>query len=300
MIQKFPEFKKLELTDKEEVEKFTSEFPPYSDFNFTTLWIWNIDDKITISELNNNLIIVFCDYLSGKSFISFIGKNKISETISELIKFSEKKYQTPFLKLIPEEVVNVISKSMFKIEPDRDSYEYIYSSASLANMNNWSQNTSGKNIRRFIKSNPSYSVKQFTIENLPKEEFKKIFKEWAENKNIDNHFELNEYKAFERLLQIKNTNIGFLALYINNILVGFTVYEIISNDFIISHFAKTIIAHNKTIHDILNWEEAKLLNKKGIKYFNWEEDLGMKNLRYSKEKYKCSSFLKKFIVGNLT
>jgi hypothetical protein len=163
MIPEFPNFKKLELTDKEGVEKITSKFPPYSDFNFTSLWIWNIDDKMTISELNNNLIVVFSDYLSGKSFISFIGKNKIPETISELIKFSEKKYQTSFLKLIPEEVANVISKSMFKIEPDRDSYDYIYSLANLANMNNWSQNTSGKSIRRFLKSNSNYTVKPTKI-----------------------------------------------------------------------------------------------------------------------------------------
>ncbi len=80
MIPVFPNFKKLELSDKKEVEKFTSEFPPYSDFNFISMWIWDIADNMMISQLNKNLVVVFNDYLSGKPFISFLGKNKISET----------------------------------------------------------------------------------------------------------------------------------------------------------------------------------------------------------------------------
>jgi len=167
-------------------------------------------------------------------------------------------------------------------------------------MNNWSQNTSGKGIRRFIKSNSNYTIKQFSLEDAPKDDFKKMFKEWAENKNIDDLFELNEYRAFERLLQTKDPNIKFLSLYLGDILAGFTVYEVLSNDFVISHFAKTNKRHDRAVNDVLNWEEAKFLNKKGIKYFNWEQDLGMSGLRYSKEKYKYSFFLKKFIVGRLS
>jgi len=34
----FPEFKKLELSDKEAVEKITHKFPSYSDFNFTKIF----------------------------------------------------------------------------------------------------------------------------------------------------------------------------------------------------------------------------------------------------------------------
>jgi len=299
MIPIFPNFKHLELSDRDDIEKFTKKFPPYSDFNFVSMWSWDIHNNMMISQLNKNLVVLFNDYLSEKHFISFMGENNISETISELIVFSKKKYHEDSLKLIPEEIVNVISKSMFKIELDRNSYDYIYSLANLANMNNWSRNTSGKGIRRFIKSNPNYNIKQFSINDVPGEEFKKLFKEWAKNRNIEDHFELNEYKAFERLLQTKDPNIKFIAIYLNDVLAGFTVYEVLSNDFVISHFAKANISHNRAINDILNWEEAKLLNKKGVKYFNWEQDLGMQGLRYSKEKYKCNFFLKKFIVSSL-
>ncbi len=299
MLPEFPQFKKIELSDKEDVEKFTKKFPPYSDFNFTNIWSWDIHQKMMLSQLNKNLVVLFNDYVSGEHFLSFIGEDKISETALELIAFSKKNYQVDFLRLISEEVVNIIPKSILTTEPDRDSFDYIYSIAHLANMSNWSQNSSGKRIRKFIRSNPNYTVKQSSTMEIPKDEYRKMFKKWAENKNIDTHFKLNEYKAFERFLQIDSKNIKYISLYINNILAGFTAYEVLSNDFAISHFAKADIGYHHAINDILNWEEAKALNAKGITYFNWEQDLGMQGLRYSKEKYKHSFFLKKFIVKDI-
>jgi hypothetical protein len=299
MIPEFPNFKKLELADGPEIDKFTSKYPPYSDFNFASMWSWDIHNNMAISQLNKNLVILFNDYVLEKKFLSLIGENKISETASELTSFSEKNYKMSSLELIPEEAINMLNESMFIIVPDRDSYDYIYSMAHLANMNNWSKNSSGKRIRRFLKSNPNYVIKDLRIEEIPKEEYKIMFQKWAQNKNIDNHFGLNEYKAFERFLQMDSKKIKFTSLYINGVLVGFTAYEILSNDFAISHFAKADIEQFSGVYDVLNWEEARLLNKKGIKYFNWEQDLGISGLRYSKEKYKHSFFLKKFIVNRL-
>ncbi len=297
MLPKFPNFKKLELSDKEEVEKFTFKFPPYSDFNFVSMWSWNIHQKMMLSQLNENLVVLFDDYVSGKPFLSFIGKNKIPETALELIKFSENNYKTNSLELIPEEMANILVEAGFMVAPDIDSHDYIYSVAHLANMNNWPKNSSGKRIRQFVKLYPDYVVKQSSIQETTKDEHLEMFKRWANNKKIDNYFELNEYRAFERIFQIKDKNIKVVSLYIKSILVGFTVYEILSNDYVISHFAKADIKHHSSVYDILNWEEAKILDAQGVKYYNWEQDLGIQGLRQSKEKYKPSFFLKQFIVG---
>ncbi len=54
MIPEFPNFKKLELSDREEVESVTNKFPPYSDFNFTSMWCWDINEDMRLSKLNGN------------------------------------------------------------------------------------------------------------------------------------------------------------------------------------------------------------------------------------------------------
>lgn len=73
MIPEFPQFKLIELSDKGSVEKVTQKYLPYSDFDFISMWCWNIKGKIKISKLNNNLVVRFTDYLSGNPFFSFLG-----------------------------------------------------------------------------------------------------------------------------------------------------------------------------------------------------------------------------------
>jgi len=297
MIPEFPKFKSIELSDKEDVENFTHKFLPYSDFNFVSMWSWDIKGKIGLSILNKNLVVQFTDYLTGKPFLSFIGKNKISKTASKLIAFSKKNYQVNSLKLIPEEMANILDKSGFTISPDIDSHDYIYSIEHLRNMHNWLGHRSSRGIKKFLELHPNYLVKISSLKEIPKEEYREIFRRWVENKNIDNYLELNEYKAFKRFLEIKNENIEVISLYKDNQLIGFTAYEITSDDYAVAHFSKANIKHHSAIYDILNWEEAKSLDAKGIKYYNWEQDLGIQGLRYSKEKYKPCYFLKKYIIA---
>jgi len=47
---------------------------------------------------------------------------------------------------------------------------------------------------------------------------------------------------------------------------------------------------------MLMYLSGKHLQEHGIKYFNFEQDLGIANLRKAKRKYKPPFYLKKFIV----
>jgi len=297
MIPEFPNFKKIELTDKEEIEKFTSKFLPYSDFNFVNMWSWNIKDEMRISVLNNNLVVRFTDYITGKSFYSFLGINKEVETIKELLELSKKEKLKPILKLVPEEVVKNLTGLNFDLIPDRDAHDYIYSVSHLSNMDHWTKHSSGKNIRNYNRLYPKYVVKHQSIKEIQKDEYKKMFRKWAGNKGIEDHSKLKEYEALERILKVNQKNVKVLSIYVNNILEGFTICEILSPSYAISHFAKANKTCHRAIGDLLNFEEAKMLNALGIKYLNWEQDLGMLGLRKSKEKYKPSFFLKKFTIS---
>ena len=103
MITQFPDFKPLELFDKKYIETFTVQFPPYSDFNFTSIWAWNTNDKFQISNLNGNLVVLFYDYVSNNPFFSFIGSNKIEDTAARILEYSINKYVfTRFLGVTPK------------------------------------------------------------------------------------------------------------------------------------------------------------------------------------------------------
>src|ERR1043165_3627696 len=106
MIPFFPEFKFLEWNDKDNVEKLTKEFPPYSDYNFVSMWSWNTRKKMQVSQLNGNLVLLFYDYVTETPFLSFIGRNDVDDTALKLIDYSIQHYSTGILKLIPKTVAH--------------------------------------------------------------------------------------------------------------------------------------------------------------------------------------------------
>jgi len=300
MIPSFPKFKKIELSDVDDVKKITQKYPPYSDFNFSNIWSWDLKGEMGISILNNNLVVQFTDYVNGNPLLSFLGDNMINETAKELITFSQTNFKTGILKLVPEMITESLDKSEFDTAPDRDSYDYVYSVDDLANLDSWPKNSLSKGIRQFTKKYPHYIVKYSSIKEIATDEYLEMFKRWAKNKKIENHFEFNEYKAFERMLQIKDESIKIISLYLDNILIGFTLFEIMPDGHALSHFAKADTTHCSSVYSTLNWEEAKIFKKHGIKYYNWQQDLGVQGMRNSKIKYKPVYFMKKFIVKKLT
>ncbi len=296
MIPEFPNFKGLELDDRDHIEAITSKYPPYSDFNFVSMYSWDVNGNMQISRLNGNLIVRFTDYLDGSYFFSMIGENDLENSTRTLLEYSKNTHNKKALRLVPMHMAEKLSHPDLSIEKDPNAYDYIYEVSHLANMHNWPQHSSGKNIRSFSKKYPNYVVKHECIENADEAEYLDMFIRWAKNKDIDNYLGLNEFKALDRIFETNHYRLNTVSLYVDGVMVGFTIYEIVSPEYAISHFAKADMEYHRAIGDILNWEEAKILNQKGVKYFNWEQDLGIEGLRKSKQKYNPAHMFEKCIV----
>ncbi|MEY4580839.1 MAG: hypothetical protein RL701_5542 [Pseudomonadota bacterium] len=89
MIPQFPQFKKLVVEDHEAVDAHTRGLQSYSDYNFTSMWAWNIEERRELSMLNDNLVVKFTDYVTGEPFLSFLGKRETQRTACSLLDFSE-------------------------------------------------------------------------------------------------------------------------------------------------------------------------------------------------------------------
>lgn len=296
MIPSFPKFKKLELADQAEIQKITDDFPPYSDFNFISMYSWDTEKTKLISVLNGNLVVVFNDYITNARFLSFIGKNKVDDTMQTLFDFSQRNYGKKLLQLIPEVTVDAAVLQEHKGVLDKDSADYIYSVSNLANMQQWeSGNTHKKNINRFLVKYPNVQVEHATVASVKKEPYLAFFKKWSDNKSIEDLYELNEFKAFQRIFNFKDDSLRIVSVFIDDVLVGFTMYEIMSELYATAHFSKTDTTHSYII-DFLIWQEAKELQKIGITYYNFEQDLGIAGLRRFKESFKPEFFLNKFTL----
>jgi len=122
-----------------------------------------------------------------------------------------------------------------------------------------------------------------------------LYKRWTKGKKQD-HMEMNEYSAFERYIHQMDTGNYLVSLHDGNRMIGFASFEILNEKYAICHFAKAEKVY-KGVYDSLNYYVGQKLKEYNIRYWNFEQDLGIPGLRQSKRKYKPEFYLKKCIVG---
>lgn len=298
MIPQFPEFKKLELSDREEIESFTKKFPPYSDFNFVSMWSWDVRGEMRVSWLNGNLVVKFSHYLTVDSFLSFIGTNMVNETAEVLIQFSKINNEDT-LKLVPEITANLINKDIFDATIEDDQADYIYDLQYISAFSGGHFASKRTAINKLTRENPTLRTEIVDLDSeMSKFNLKKVNISWIQHKTAkDPYGEIqNELIAIDRFL---SNNFGdkiiCIGVYINDQMVGYHMVEIVSQNYAICHYIKADFSHSG-IYDFLMKESARILLEKGVKYINFEQDLGLPGLKSSKERFSTGIFLEKYKI----
>lgn len=289
----FPEFSKLDSSHKNEVEFITSRFEPYSDFNFTSLYSWNINGTTELSILNGNLVLKIPDYITAELIFSVVGDNRIDETLETLFTMSDK------LRLVPEIVVKSIKdKDKYRIVEDRDSFDYIYDLKNLSGFEGRRYKWKRKRLKRF---EASYAQRlSLGVVNINSRESRRelhtVFDNWAKERKKQEKDVIHEKNAIENLL---GNSLAFklvaLELRLDGELVGFSINEQLANDYAICHFQKSILDY-QNIDIYLSNQTAKKMLDLGCKYINWEQDLGLEGLRKQKMSYAPVRWLKKYTL----
>ncbi len=299
MIPCFPEFKKMTLEDRVEMEKYVQKFLPYSDFNFISLWVYDTEDDIIVSYLNGNLVIRLRDYITNKHIFSFLGTHKIIETTKTLIDWSHKHHGVASLKLIPE-VVLTSDPSLgkkFEVTEDKDSFDYILSTSQMSTLTGKDFKSKRKLVNAFHKTYPHHIVKEITIlDPKIKDEMILLFQTWTTVKNKISEDSAHELVALNRLLRHAHQfNLITIAIYIENKMIGFSVVELVHESYAVNHFMKMDSTY-KGISETLDKITGQILHKKGYHHFNIEQDLGLVGLKKSKTLCRPIHYLKKYII----
>lgn len=301
MIPHFPIFTKVSLESRPFVESFTHTHKPYSDFNFASLWSWDSQDEREVSILNDNLVVRFTDYSTNEYSYSFLGTNKTTETAAVLVQFAKDNGVSPILTLMPEEAVGDIDCNLFEVKEDESNFDYIFSISDLAHLQG-SKYKSKRHLSKNFENNNQGNGIDFRVisstDSLFLQEVETVLKHWEENKKIaDKDYDLeNEGYAIRKLLSADNYNEVILSLlYVNNSIVGFSVDELLPNDYVMSHFFKADCTH-KGVFEFLNERVSEHLLSKGYLYWNWEQDLGLESLHKSKVSYRPIDYIKKYTV----
>jgi len=296
MIPEFPNFKKIELSDRADVEKFTRPFPAYSDFSFVSMWAWDIKGEMRLSELNGNLVVRFTDYLTGEQFLSFLGKEKVNETIDQLLTFSKKEKIKQVLKLLPEDVINKVDRKKFLIKEDRDHFDYIYKIDELKNLAGGKFARKRNQVSLFLKSHPGARADFINLkEKNIQASITNLFLEWLKRKrDSEEIFESHEEVAVSRLLLgMDDLNLIGVGVFVEDKLIAFIINEITDAGYVIAHASKIDRSYDG-VNSFLIKSNAEILSTFDKTLFNYEQDLGVENLRVAKSRFRHHTFLKKY------
>jgi hypothetical protein len=299
MLPQFPQFKELALSDIDDVQSYTTRYAPFSDFNFASLWSWNIDSSVLLSDLNGNLVVRLGDYVSGEVFYSFLGDTRVNETVEALIDLSHRENLRPQLQLIPEVVAERLDPDRFAVTEDDRHADYIlmvdrlrtYQGSRLASKRN--------EVRKFLRLCPQT---RFDIIDLNDpatvEQARALFERWNSRRSGPHDREAEwEFKAFERCLESQaHFPLIAVGIFADEALIAISILEIIDNSYAFTHFEKTDTANFPGIGSFLNQQVANLLASRGIQYINIERDLGIAGLRMNKRSYVPCGYLRKFSV----
>lgn len=304
MIPVFPRFKKLEISDKAEVESFTSTVPPYSDFSFASMWLWNHKDETVLSNLNGNLVVRLTDSRTGESFYSFLGKSSCNETASELLDHLGRNALSPELKLVPAVSAEELNTNEFRVTEDRDNFDYILCTKKLSLMAGSPYGSHRRQMRGFSKVDSELRPLDLTL-RANQHKIVDCAESWTNAKNNDGKikdaWEEHCFKAegvsFSRTFESPEilASLVCFGLFIDGVLAGFSIGEMAQGHFCV-HFEKTNYKHKGTTEYLTQQIARKSLDM-GITHINWQEDLGLPGLRLNKSRYKPVHFLKKYTVG---
>ena len=300
MIPQFPEFRVVEVSDREAIESHTRQFLPYSDFNFTSLWAWDTSGERMISELNDNLVVRFTDYSTHEPFLSFLGTNETEQATRTIIDFCKAEDLPTTLKLMPEVSVKGMRSSVIRLEEDRDNFDYIYSVPALASLRGNTYMSKRGRTNKFRRTYPEAHTEVIDLADKGAQaDISTVIGLWEQRKiNDEKKYEIeHERTAIARLCQTADSHeLIATGIFIKSNMVAFSIEEILPDGYSMCHFWKADSAHTG-IFDFLMQEKAKHLETLNVLFVNYEQDLGIPALRKAKSSFRPVHFLKKYKAG---
>ncbi|HSW37435.1 MAG TPA: phosphatidylglycerol lysyltransferase domain-containing protein [Candidatus Saccharimonadales bacterium] len=297
----FPETKKLEISDKSIIEDFVAGFRPYSDYNFTSLYAWDIFGTTEICNLFDNLVVKFNDYITNKAFYSFLGSNKVNTTAEILLAKAQEEGLETTLQLIPETVAKELDSDKLVVLEDRDQFDYIVSIESQTSLSGEKNHPKKRRIKKLLAS--GMDIQDVALGKLSghslTDEIAEVFDTWAKVKverGLDIRETHNESRALHRLLAAKELDAELFTITLDGKMAAFFIGEPLGSDYFIGHFEKAD-PNIEGLFQYIKHSVALNLHARGIKYMNIEQDLGVEGLRHAKMGSHPVHFLKKYTVS---
>jgi hypothetical protein len=303
MLPDFPHFAPLTLEDKDAYNQLVEDYPPFSNISFTSLHIWwNLEGKLAMSYLNNNLVIYYhVSYDTKNTGYSLIGRHDLDKSIDTLFSYLRGRQEPVRLVHVPEFVKQKIAHQQnYIIEEEPDYNEYILDSQALARLDNSDHGRTRRKIKRFLREveDRKIEIKPLDLSSdTAKEQLFKAITEWEKAQTPNNDPDHTEQLALKKTLaHAEVLDIRHLGLYVDDKLSAVILYHSTPDKqyYILNHLK--VDYSIPYIFDYMTHHIANKAVQDNVKFLNMEMDLGIENLRQHKMGLKPVEFFRQYTI----
>lgn len=253
------------------------------EYCFGNIFMWSdiYENKI----YNDNGIFVSADFTDEPVFCYPIGDGGKKATIEKLIDFSKTLgVSLEFFGMTEKDrdELNYLFPKQFEITEERDYFDYLYTSESLANLVGRKLASKRNHISYFEKTF-DWQYEHITKENIHKCEL--LNEHWEKLNREKNPEEIgDEHLAIKKALaNFFDLGLEGGILTIENEIVAFTFGERLNNNTFCTHVEKAY-GNIRGAYQMINREFARQLRDR-YEYINREDDTGSEGLRRAKLSY---------------
>ncbi len=263
------------------------------EYSFSNLFLWG-RQKATFHEGN---LAFFCQFNRRSVYLFPLGKN-IKPTLDAIISDAKKRgipCRLTSLSASDQEKLEAWYPGQFYFQPDRDSFDYIYSIEALAELKGKKLQRKRNHCNRFYLLHPHHTTAPITDENTP--QVLSFIEQWyAQRKAADPtaSFHLEQTAITKALRYRKELGMEGLLLMEKGNILAMTLGSMLSSDTFDVQFEKAAEGHDGA-YAVINREFARHLHEKhpNLKWLNREDDLGLDGLRQAKLSYYPDHMIEK-------
>jgi len=297
MPPQFPQFKPIELTDRDVLREITWRYQPQtSEWTFTNLLIWRSRYGFQWSIYKDWLVMI--GKANPEGFYAFqpLGppsRRPVTRMLLEWLR-DEKGEKNPRLERADQRLVGELAGDDLSIEPVRDQFDYVYKTQDLIKLAGRKYHSKRNHIHNFLQAHA------FTYTAL-RDDYLQACLElsglWCEIRRCEEDLNLmGEWEAIrEAFTHFHALAIQGGLILIENKVEAFALGELLNQQTAVVHIEKA----NPEIPGLYTMINQQFCEKNWphVPSINREQDLGELGLRQAKLSYHPDHLVEKFQIG---
>jgi len=297
MTPEFPQFKPIQLEDRDFLREKISEYRPQtSEWTFTNLFLWRSHYGFQWSIYKDWIVVLGAARSGGLYFFQPVGPPSRLEVIRKCFQWlqEEKGERNPRIERVDQRLVEEIKGSKeFFIAPTRDQFDYVYRSQDLIQLAGRRYHSKRNHINKFIQS---YSFTYSPLEERHLQACLELGERWCELRRCEEDLDLmGESEAVqEALTHFSSLKVQGGVILVQNKVEAFSLGEQLNPETAVVHIEKA----NPEIPELYAMINQQFCEKtwSNVPWINREQDLGGPGLRRAKLSYLPDHLVEKFRI----